>query len=611
MGTRRARVAVVGRLAAVCALVGLGAGCTGGVAAPAPPPVGAPPAPPAVSTAAPSDPPAAPPAAPPVAVGPAPDASPAAPATRPETTAEPAPPAVPPAPTGPVEPPSRETLVVVSAAGVPSLDREAFGTPAQQEVLANVLEPLVRLVPRARRGGGDAAAPRLAPGLCRSVELLPAGVRCRLGDARSAAGNEVTSADVEWTLGYTLAAKGPGALALGLAGVDLARPVTVEDPKTFTINAASPTSALAPALALVWFSPLDSVEVRRHATEADPFAREWLASHSAGFGPYRVDAFDPGRQVDLSASPGYRGTRGFPPAAIPRVVHRAVPDAETRAGLLAAGQAQLARAAEPDVVRALDGSPTVTVERLPFNAQIVLFLDTATPPFDDPSVRRAIACAVDKGAFVRAVSYGQYAVANGITSVAKLPSQAEEGAEPCPRRDLERARRLLARAGGWDGVVPLAYTEPDSGPNAAAGARVIARDLAEAGIVVEATPADDPARFFGDALQGELPLFLLAWGSNVPDAGASLSAWFRGTSPLNLSRFASPAADAALAAALALPLGAPGRDELLRRFQRIYVSSAAAVPLATLSNQVVAHRSLCGVRADPVDVVRWQLLSYC
>ncbi|MEZ5099990.1 MAG: ABC transporter substrate-binding protein [Thermoleophilia bacterium] len=474
-----------------------------------------------------------------------------------------------------------------------------------------MLEPLVRIAPTRAPGQRVGGATRIVPALCRSVEVLETGVRCRLGDARSSAGNEITSADVEWTLRYVLAANGPGKLVLGLAGVDIDRPLTVEDAKTFTINARSSTSVLAPAMALLAFSPLDSVEAVAHATEADPFAREWLASHSAGFGPYRVDELDPGRQVTLSVNPGYRGSSAFPPPSIPRIVHRAVPEARTRAGLLDSGQAQLVRAAEPDLVRALARSTEVIVERLPYNAQIALFLDTTSPPFDEPAVRRAIACAVDKGAFVRAVSYGQYRVANGITSPEKLPAQAEEGAEPCPRRDLERARRLLARAGGWRGTVPLVYAEPDSGPNAAAGARVLAADLAEAGITVEPTAAPEPERLFVDALRGELPLVLLAWGANVPDAGYALSAWFGGASPLNVSRFASPAADAALAEALRLPLDDPARNDLLRRVQRTVVASAAVVPRATLANQVVVHRTLCGVRPDPVDVVRWQLLSYC
>ena len=66
------------------------------------------------------------------------------------------------------------------------------------------------------------------------------------------------------------------------------------------------------------------------------------------------------------------------------------------------------------------------------------------PPLDDLNVRLAMQCAVDRQVVLDTAAFGEGAVVGPITSPAYLSDPA---ARPCPERDVDRARQLLADAG--------------------------------------------------------------------------------------------------------------------------------------------------------------------
>src|SRR5262249_25228259 len=138
---------------------------------------------------------------------------------------------------------AKDTLVVVSPVGVPSLDRETFGTGTQQEVITNLMEPLIRfkaLQTKDKQGALQDMATKFDPGVCVKFAMSKDGKHfsCPLGKSKSQYGHEITSADVKWTFDYMLAAKNIGLLLMGTTSVDTKNPVTVTGPKTLTINLA-------------------------------------------------------------------------------------------------------------------------------------------------------------------------------------------------------------------------------------------------------------------------------------------------------------------------------------------------------------------------------------
>src|SRR6185436_14112776 len=109
-------------------------------------------------------------------------------------------------------------------------------------------------------------------------------------------GNTVSSADVKWSFERMVAADAIARFLFGVVGVDTANPITVVNAKTFTLNLTHP-SALALAFnAYYSVSIFDSTEAKKHATESDPWAKDWLSKNSANYSAYTVDSFTPGQE---------------------------------------------------------------------------------------------------------------------------------------------------------------------------------------------------------------------------------------------------------------------------------------------------------------------------
>ncbi len=508
------------------------------------------------------------------------------------------------------------TLVVVGSGAVPSLDKEAALVPAQQEVLVNAYEPLLRFAPTELATFqlvpvGDPAS--FVSGLCAEWFLDQAGFSCTLRDQVSSFGNEVTSRDVAWTFESILRTEGTGRDLATVVGIDPAEPVTVQDEKRFRINTSSaPSSFLLPALTLSVFAPYDSTEAQAHATGDDPHARVWLASNTAGFGPYQVTSFTPA-EIQLEANPNYRpnDAAAVIAPAISNVVYRLVPNDDERVALLEAGAAHLARSIDLGLAARLGDSEDVSILRFPYNAQLGLFFDTTAAPFTSPDFRRAISCGVDVSGVVGPIYRGDSVVAHTVLTPAVFGGIADETADICRERDPNRAAALLraADADADPGLV-LHYSSAIVGPDTPAYVETIVRSLGELGIDIEPIDEPDPILFQQAALAGDYSMFLTVIDSHVPDAGYHLAKWFGPDSPFNLSRFATEEQRELLEAISATPVGEPSRTNQLHAYQRILMQDAAVRPFVHLLNDYAIHRSLCGLRGDPGDLVYWQYLTF-
>ena len=74
-----------------------------------------------------------------------------------------------------------------------------------------------------------------------------------------------------------------------------------------------------------------------HATAADPWAKDWLKSNTAGFGPYRLIRNIPGQEMELTRNPNYQ-----PRPAVGRILIKIIPDSATRLALLKRGEVDFA-----------------------------------------------------------------------------------------------------------------------------------------------------------------------------------------------------------------------------------------------------------------------------
>ncbi|MCY3924292.1 MAG: ABC transporter substrate-binding protein, partial [bacterium] len=296
----------------------------------------------------------------------------------------------------------------------------------------------------------DGNAGQAQPELAESWEISPDGsvytFHLQQG-VMSDFGNEMTAEDVRWSLEKTMSGFTTGAFWISLAGLVSIDQVEVVDDHTLRISGIF-GDKLLPSLGSGWLVVYDSTEVRRHATEEDPYANEWLNQNTAGFGPYRVTDFGPGGdEVTLEARENYWG----PQPALQRVIQRSVPDANSRLQLLLAGDVAFAAELTTLGVEQAKATEGVAVTRMPTTTGAFLAL-TYEAPFDDPAVRAAIAQAIPYQDIVDVVFQGEALIWDSIL-IPPTPGYTDEFFRGY---DIEAAGAVLS---GIDAPLTLAYAD--------------------------------------------------------------------------------------------------------------------------------------------------------
>jgi peptide/nickel transport system substrate-binding protein len=503
--------------------------------------------------------------------------------------------------------------VVVSPVGVPSLDRENFGTSTQQEVLTNVGEPLLRFKPLTTKvdGAPSGSQTEFVGGACKSYSFTGKAIRCTLGRYVSPYGNTLTSADVKFTFDYILAAKSVGLVGIALSGINAKNPVTVISPTRLTINLSQRNTTAVPAMTFWTFDPLDSKEVKKHATSKDPFARKWLAEHTAMFGPYNVSKFVANQEVDLVKNPNYRGNpaAGIPAATYPNAVYRAVPNDGTRAQLLCSGAASLTKSINVNLYQPLKSCSNVTTYNFPYIAEPTLYFNVKVKPFDNENLRKAVSCAVNKQQISQSVYSGQWPPAHSIATP-KLPSLTEKY-DVCPTQDLAKARSFLKDSGYNGDTLNLYYSVGNSGQDAQSNATLIQADLQQIGVKTSLQAEPDATKYFTNAISAKYGMFVFLWGANVPTAAWAFGAWFGPTSFLNATSYGTPQTTKALAGMQVTGLTSKAQVAASQSFQKQFMQHAVVDPLVYQRNTIIVNKSSCGLRSDPGDFPYWQFLRPC
>jgi ABC-type transport system substrate-binding protein len=232
---------------------------------------------------------------------------------------------------------------------------------------------------------------------------------------------------------------------------------------------------------------VDSTEVRRHATAADPWGLEWLDGHVAGWGPYALTGVDSDHML-FDARPEYWA--GLPAAA--RLDVRALPDRRTALNMIKESRPVVLLGTDPDETVALMRDQDLTVLRT-WAGHASVEIDFTSPPFDDIRVRQALALATP---YERIRADGLLGMARPWNGPVKGVSQWYPDSPIPYTHQPARARRLLAKAGHGEGLTSDFYVEPH--PASQRIAAIIAQAWREAGV-------DLVFRDITDAPQGWLP----------------------------------------------------------------------------------------------------------
>ena len=227
--------------------------------------------------------------------------------------------------------------------------------------------------------------------------------------------------------------------------------VTKVDDYTVTLANASPMPLACSGLTNFYNPWLDSKEVEKHKTAADPYSDEWIATHGGGFGPYFVAEWTPGKRVGMKANPNY--CRGEP--AIKQIIYLVVPESSGRLALLQRGEIDLAEGLSPDEIASLSGDAKAKGVAIRGNQQMWLTLNNDVAPFNDVRVRQAIEYVIPRQQIVDAIYKGMAVPWSGVIS-SVTPGYVNE----VPYEDnLDKAKQLVAEAGLAPGTtVELAFS---------------------------------------------------------------------------------------------------------------------------------------------------------
>lgn len=299
-------------------------------------------------------------------------------------------------------------------------------------------------------------------------------------------GNPLTSADVVFSLNRLKNVKGsPSFLAGNIASVEAIDPLNV----AITLSSVDPS--FLSLLANGAFSITDSVLIAENggtdAADADTTdaAEAFLNSASAGTGPYILERWEPQVETVLVRNPNYVGEAPY----FDSVIITNIPEPATQKTALEAGDIDLALDLTSDQIIGLEGNSNVTIARGPANI-VHFILMNADPeiggPVSDPKVQLAIRYALDYEGYKALWGGVQPGTNLGVGLAGAF------GEDEAIKRDLDKAKELLAEAGYPDGFeISLSY--PDfsfQGVNMNTNAQKIQADLAEVGIVVNLDVGD-------------------------------------------------------------------------------------------------------------------------
>lgn len=323
--------------------------------------------------------------------------------------------------------------------------------------------------------------------------------------------------------------KTPGSQRRGeIAPIDT---VEVVDDLTFRITLKTPFAPL-----MAQFTDRSGMMVSPKAAQAlgDKFSTAPVCA-----GPFKFVERVPQDRIVVERYDGYWNRDQI---QIKRIEFRPIPDGTVRLTNLRSGQLDLLeRLAPNDLAQVKRDAKLKVGSTVELGFQSIVFnLAKDTPLGGDPRVRAAFEAAIDRNALNQVVFNGEFVPGNQWVQP-RNPNYV--AAYPIPKRDVAKAKALLAEAGVKNPVVNLTVYANSEAPLVG---QVIQAMTKEAGFDVR-LQATDFTTALDLADKGNFEAYLYNW-SGRPDPDGNTFSFLACKTPLNYARYCNPEADAALAA---------------------------------------------------------------
>ncbi len=288
--------------------------------------------------------------------------------------------------------------------------------------------------------------------------------------------------------------------------------ITAVDANTVTFQLCYPDPALPSKVAFSAFGIHPSEQL-----ESTGGGGAELLQNPIGTGPWQFDHWDLGNEIVFTRNENYWGDKTIEDT----LIFRWNSEAAARLVELQAGNVDGIDNPSPLDFEVIRNDPNLQLfEREGLNV-LYLGMNNTIAPFDNVKVRQAVSYAIDKQRIIDNFYPAGSSVADQFMPTS-IFGYTEEVA-PFPY-DPDMARTLLEEAAAEDGFtlpieVNLSYRDVVRSylPQPGVVAADLQQQLADVGININ-IDVQESTTFLDNASAGRLPLFLLGWGADYPDA---------------------------------------------------------------------------------------------
>ena len=210
-------------------------------------------------------------------------------------------------------------------------------------------------------------------------------------------------------------------------------------------------------------------------------AKWFAAGHEAGSGPYQLQNYAAGKEVEITLKAFAKYWGGWSGSHYKQVVFRVTPTASTAAQLVQSGQVSFVEQMTPQLFNSLKGQSGLQTTSTASWQNLFALFNTSYGPMSNSNFRKAVASAIDYKGLLAALKGA------GVRTPGIVPKGliGYDTTLPQYRLNLTAAKKFL-KASGYSGkhpVLNLTYTQGDN--NEQIASLLMQSELAPLGITVK------------------------------------------------------------------------------------------------------------------------------
>jgi peptide/nickel transport system substrate-binding protein len=488
-------------------------------------------------------------------------------------------------------------LVIGTTAQVTTLDPAESYNSADWEIIYNTGSGLLAHVPGTSElaPGLATTLPQISPdGLVYTLTLRP-GLQFSDGTAFNASAVKRSLERVK---------------ALGSESSFL---VTDTVSKTVAVNSTTVRITLKQPAAffpqLLTVAPYYPIPINDNCYSTYDFSPDCLCG---GIGPYTIVTRTADVSMTLRANPGYYGT---PPRLAAIIVKYFDTSADLRQAL-ENGEIDVAwKSLDLADLQALQTNPDIQVVEENGNQIRYLAFNTSAPPFDNPTVRAALANAVDRPAYAQEVFSNTKSPLYSMVPAGTW-SHVDSFLSEYGDHNLAQAQTLLLQEGYSETnklQVDLYYGLDHYGATEPLLAEELRADFEATGMVSVTLHPTDWGEFIQNLGKGVMPAFLLGWWTDFPDPDNSLWPFGHSSSSGSMGIFYDDdTMDAYLEIGrIVTPIQGYTRQVIYEGIQERWAEKAPTIPLVQGKSYAAARSEVCGIVFNPDEALPYFTIHPC